>query len=238
MKVTLIGCTQPMKIARDPELMVASCAKGCYSEKSSEELFEVADEGYFKTLDHIVASGHGSVVEHLSFTFSVEGISRACANQLVRHRMASYSQQSQRYVKLTDLADRMIIPPSIQNAGNTDVDGYLVRRPVEGTIDKIMSLLTVLAEDLRNQGVPEEDIRYFYPIGMKTNISVTMNARSLLNFFTWRCCNQAQWEIRELADRMLEICKRMAPTIFRNAGPECVRTGCHEGKRSCGGWKK
>ena len=239
MKVTLMAHTIPMlissnSISDDVERFVASCAKGCYSEKSSAELMKEADEKYLKTLSHIIESGHGSVVEHLTFTFCVEGISRACANQLVRHRIASYSQQSQRYVKFDEVD--MVMPPKIVTASENELmngGGYDPDGCIYDLIRDYQINLKMLVDDLRRAGVPEEDIRYFYPIGMKTNITVTMNARALLNFFKWRCCKQAQWEIREMADKMLEICEYVAPTIFKNAGPECLRSGCKEGKRGC-----
>lgn len=229
MRVELLGYTAPMNTDTSVEVFTAACAKGCYSEQPSFEIIDnLSCDSASKTLAHIVGSGHGSVVEHLNFTFSIEGISRVCSHQLVRHRMGSYSQQSQRYVRFEDV--EMVTPPTVQAAiDNVPAeDNY-----VEETLDYYYESLGALTEVLRNAGVPEEDIRYYYPNGSLTNITVTMNARSLLNFFTWRCCGQAQWEIRELANRMLDICKKVAPTIFKDAGPECRRTGCREGKRSC-----
>lgn len=214
-----------MNLGMNTEIMVAAAAKGCYSEKPSSVIIDELDyDKASRTLSHIVKSGHGSVVEHMVFTFSIEGISRACSHQLVRHRMGSYSQQSQRYVKFRNVD--MVIPPTVQNVIENDKFTQIVFENLEYRMEQ-------LVERLREQGVPEEDLRYFYPNASKTNITVTMNARSLLNFFKWRCCGQAQWEIRELAERMLEICKSIAPTIFQDAGPECVRSGCKEGKRSC-----
>lgn len=236
MIVKLIGYTTPMDLTKSPTQFVGACAKGCYSEKPSYEIIdELTEESAAKTLEHIVASGHGSVLEHLVFTFSVEGISRACSHQLVRHRMASFSQQSQRYVKFDNLD--MVIPHSVKNVeeeelNDTHTPGKCVSL-VSEFIDEYQEWLFNFVGYLRSKGVPEEDIRYFYPNAATTDITITMNARSLLNFFKWRCCEQAQWEIRELANSMLSICKVVAPVIFKNAGPECRRTGCQEGKRSC-----
>lgn len=224
-----------MRLDRNVETFVGACAKGCYSEDPSFIIIDnLTEERAAKTLDHIVGSGHGSVLEHAVFTFSIEGISRVCSHQLVRHRMGSYSQQSQRYVKFDEV--EMVIPPKIATASENELmngGGYDPNGCIHDAIRNYQMNLKFLVEDLRKAGVPDEDIRYFYPIGMLTNITVTMNARALLNFFKWRCCKQAQWEIRELADRMLDICKGIAPTIFKNAGPECRRTGCREGKRGC-----
>lgn len=234
MDVKLIAYTKPCNIT-NPEVFVAACAKGCYSEKpSSEILYDLDGERALKTLDHIVKSGHESVVEHLVFTFSIDGISRACANQLVRHRMASYSQQSQRYVDIRK-TDSIVYPPSVlkligrEHTETGNRKDEVVYNALEEYECARAKLLDVLAE----KGIPSEDMRYFASLGCETAITVTMNARSLLNFFKWRCCTQAQWEIRELANRMLAICKEVAPTIFADAGPECKRTGCREGKRSC-----
>lgn len=215
-----------MSLDKSADQFVASCAKGCYSEFPSYGIIDtISEDQAEKTLTHIISSGHESVVEHLVFTFSVDGISRACSHQLVRHRLASYSQQSQRYVKFRK--NEWVMPDTIKNAIESDPN-------LKDTLDKFEETRSVFYEQLREKGVPDEDIRYAYLGGSTTNITVTMNARTLLNFFKWRCCEQAQWEIRELANHMLAICLEISPVIFQYAGPECVRTGCKEGKRSCG----
>ena len=157
--------------------------------------------------------GHHSVIEHAVFTFSVEGVSRALTHQLVRHRVASYSQQSQRYVSMKEPS--YVTPHTVQD----DPEALKV---FEDT------------GKLESMGIPAEDARYLLPNGCTTNITITMNARELLHFFSLRCCNRAQWEIREMADRMLELCREVSPVIFRDAGPPCVRGPCPEGKLSCG----
>jgi thymidylate synthase (FAD) len=164
--------------------------------------------------------GHHSVIEHAVFTFSVHGVSRALTHQLVRHRIASFSQQSQRYVSMSQAS--YVTPPSIA------ADAGAVKRYQE-----LMQDIWKAYEELGGL-VPKEDARYVLPNSCHTNIVITMNARELWHFFSLRCCNRAQWEIREMAQRMMEICQEVSPTIFRDAGPPCVRGPCPEGKLSCG----
>ena len=142
-------------------------------------------------------------------------------HQLVRHRMASFSQQSQRYVSMDDAS--YVTPHTIE--GNEDA-----LRLYESVMDDIWKAYGKLEE----MGIPAEDARYLLPNGCTTNITITMNARELLHFFSLRCCNRAQWEIREMADQMLRICKEQSPVIFRNAGPPCIRGPGPEGKKTCG----
>jgi thymidylate synthase (FAD) len=173
-----------------------------------------------RILSKIVGMGHHSVVEHAVFTFSVEGVSRALTHQLVRHRIASFSQQSQRYVPLKE--PTYVIPETIK----ADPDSL---KAYEEVMDKIWETYRTLSER-----IPAEDARYVLPNGCTTNITITMNARELLHFFSLRCCNRAQWEIRDMADRMREICKEISPAIFKKAGPMCLRGPCPEGKLTCG----
>ena len=204
---------------------VASVASGTCVNETIPSLWEV-DPKAFK---YAVASGHESVLEHCTFTFAIEGISRACSHQLVRHRMASYSQQSQRYVKMDGF--EYVVPESIKRA-----DACVFRSEMT-TLDAysdVMLLLSELYKSLLDAGIPEEDARYILPNACKTNIVTTMNARELRHFFNLRCCNRAQWEIRELADRMLELCKETCPILFEDAGASCVKGYCPEGKKSCG----
>jgi thymidylate synthase (FAD) len=174
-----------------------------------------------RVLSKIVGMGHHSVVEHAVFTFSVEGVSRALTHQLVRHRIASFSQQSQRYVPLNE--PTYVIPDTIK------ADPGAAK-----TYKDMMNGIWKTYQKMIEAGIPAEDARYVLPNGCTTNITITMNARELLHFFTLRCCTRAQWEIRDLADRMLEICRDVSPVIFRNAGPPCIRGPCTEGKLSCG----
>lgn len=212
MKVELLAYT------KDADAICAAAGKSCYSDSSAYDI--LGSENPEKVLGRIVGMGHLSVIEHASFTFSVEGVSRALTHQLVRHRLASFSQQSQRYVSLDD--PTYVIPDTIAADPKT-------RQLYEDTMKRIWDAYRELGET-----VPPEDARYVLPNGCTTNITITMNARELLHFFSLRCCNRAQWEIRDMADRMLALCKGVSPTIFRTAGPPCVRGPCPEGKLSCG----
>lgn len=204
---------------RDADRVCASAGRSCYSARPSHEIMEDVDPE--RTLPGIVGMGHTSVVEHAVFTFSVSGVSRALTHQLVRHRMASYSQQSQRYVSLSD--PTYVVPHTVE--GDPEAAGIYAE-----TMEAIWDAYS----RLEALGIPAEDARYLLPNGCTTNITVTMNARELLHFFSLRCCNRAQWEIRELADRMLALCREVSPTIFADAGPACVRGPCPEGPKSCG----
>ena len=181
--------------------------------------------------------GHHSPLEHVSFTFAIEGVSRALTHQLVRHRIASYSQQSQRYVNL-DKTFEYITPPAI-----------LSEDELKYVFDHIMNVLhnayMVMSENLKvkylENGMNEreankkaiEDARYVLPNACETKIVVTMNARTLLHFFEKRCCSRAQWEIREMANKMLKLCNEISPTLFSLAGPTCKKGYCNEGNMSC-----
>ena len=212
MKVKLIAYTQ------NAEAVCAAAGKSCYSERSSMELMDAPNPE--KVLSKIVGMGHHSVIEHATFTFSVEGVSRSLTHQLVRHRVASFSQQSQRYVSMD--TPTYVVPKMIE------ADPEL-KEEFESTMKQIWESYNRLVEK-----VPPEDARYVLPNACTTNITITMNARELLHFFTLRCCNRAQWEIRDLADEMLRQCKEVYPVIFKNAGPPCVRGPCPEGKLTCG----
>lgn len=184
-----------------------------------------------RALGHALASGHESVLEHATFTFAIEGISRACSHQLVRHRMASYSQQSQRYVNM-DTFD-WVVPKSIKDE-DMEVDlGYRFV-PASEIYEELMIGINSAYNRLVEVGVPEEDARYLLPNACCTNIIVTMNARELRHFFSLRCCERAQWEIRQVAEMMLALVKEVAPTLFEDAGPRCKALGyCPEAK-GCG----
>jgi thymidylate synthase (FAD) len=180
------------------------------------------DEGKgARWLGNPLASGHHSVIEHASYTFSIEGVSRSMTHQLVRHRLASYSQQSQRYVNMADA--EYVVPPTIA------ADEELAAR-YKALMDRIWEEYRLLAKK-----VPVEDARYVLPNACTTNITVTMNARELWHFFELRTCRRAQDEIREAADQMLLLARDASPFIFREAGPPCISQGrCPEGKMSCG----
>lgn len=217
MKVKLLEYTP------EPERVVAMAARLCYSAIGAEELAErLNEEKVREMVRKMVKLGHASTIEHVSFTFGIEGVSRVLTHQLVRHRIASYDQQSQRYVASHGF--QYITPPTI--AGNPAASEKFTALMEE--IRRAYDALTEL-------GVPKEDARYVLANAAETKILVTMNARSLLHFFNLRCCNRAQWEIRDMAYRMLAEVKRVAPTLFRNAGASCVNTGrCPEGDMTCG----
>jgi thymidylate synthase (FAD) len=218
MNITLLRYTP------DPELTVALAARLCYSPVGIDELREKLSHADITSfLDKIMSLGHQSVLEHVSFTFGIEGISRACSHQLVRHRVASYSQQSQRYVEFKGERFPLVIPESI--AGN-DRHASVFNRAMEAAAEAYRELV--------DGGVPAEDARFVLPNAAETKIIVTMNARELLHFFDLRCCERAQWEIRAMAIEMLRLVKPLAPTIFRDAGPECVARACPEGAMTCG----
>ena len=203
----------------DADRICAAAAHSCYSEDSAADLLETVDPA--KMLRHVIGMGHHSVIEHAVFTFSVEGVSRALTHQLVRHRIASFSQQSQRYVRLSE--PTYVVPETVKR----DPEAMKV---YEETMDGIWDSYSKLI----GMGIPAEDARYVLPNGCTTNITITMNARELLHFFSMRCCNRAQWEIREMADEMLRLCKEVSPVIFSDAGPACIRGPCPEGKQTCG----
>lgn len=226
MKVELIAYTP------NPDGLANLCAETCVSK--TIPTIKTSANG-LRSLQEALDSRHESVIEHCSFTFAVSGVSRALTHQLVRHRVASYSQQSQRYVKMDDLD--YIIPKSVTDAIECELmngGGWNPNGCLQDAIKEFDWCLKNVAERMRKLGVPEEDIRYLYPQGITTNIIVTMNARELHNFFKVRVCNRAQWEIRELATKMLALCKEAAPVIFENAGASCDVLGYCPEKRSCG----
>lgn len=206
----------------EPERVIGAAARLCYAPVGAAELAErLTAEEIERLLKLILKSGHLSVCEHASFTFAIEGISRACSHQLVRHRLASYSQQSQRYVKLSRPV--VIVPPTI--AGDSELAEQFTQA-TEAAYAEYRSLL--------DAGVEAEDARYLLPQAVETKIVVTMNARELLHFFTLRTCERAQWEIRALAERMLQLVLPLARTVFAKSGPACIRGRCPESKFYCG----
>jgi len=217
MKVKLIRYTP------DPERLVAIAARLCYSPVGVEELDEKLDiESARKLVRFVIKSGHHSTTEHIYFSFGIEGISRALSHQLVRHRIASFNQQSQRYVRFTENYE-YVIPDSIKN-----------NKKFSDKFNNIVSDTHKFYEEMINDGIEAEDARYILPNASETKMIVTMNARELMHFFTVRCCNRAQTEIRELATVMLKEVKKVAPSVFENSGPNCLRMPCPEGKYSCG----
>ena len=207
----------------EPERTVAMSARLCYSPIGAAQLEEkISDEQAAKLVRKLVSMGHLSTLEHVTFTFAIEGVSRVLTHQLVRHRIASYSQQSQRYVKEHDF--ETIVPASIAS-----------KHEAKAKFDKLMTEIQAMYDEFIALDIPAEDARYILPNATETKIVCTFNARSLLNFFSLRCCTRAQWEIRALANEMLRQCQAVAPVIFENAGPTCVSEGvCQECAMSCG----
>jgi thymidylate synthase (FAD) len=225
LKVTLLQFTP------SPERAVASAGRLCYAPISAAELKnEMAEDDVRRLLRGLVRSGHHSALEHASFTFAVDGISRACSHQLVRHRVASYSQQSQRYVRFDSDGD-FVIPPSIAASSEAE-------RVFLGAMENARKAYERLVEIGQSEGRANEsvfeDARFVLPNAAETKIVVTMNARELRHFFSLRCCRRAQWEINRLAWAMRRLVLAAAPVLFEGTGPGCMTGGCPEGKMSCG----
>ncbi|MEA5076789.1 MAG: FAD-dependent thymidylate synthase [Coriobacteriia bacterium] len=207
----------------DPERAISAGARLCDAPVVAAELTEtMSDEAVRRVLKTIITSGHTSALEHASYTFAIDGVSRALTHQLVRHRLASYNQQSQRYVTYAE-EPSFVTPPSV--AGDPAVAGAFATA-TRAAFDAYRALV--------DAGVPAEDARYLLPNAMETKIVVTMNIRELLHFFELRCCKRAQWEIRDLALSMLALAEPTAPYIFMDAGASCRRGPCREGKMTCG----
>ncbi|WP_371376726.1 FAD-dependent thymidylate synthase [Sporomusa aerivorans] len=212
-----------IKYTPDPERAVAMSARLCYSAIGAEELEKnMTDAQVGNLLEKLRSMGHLSTFEHVSFTFAIEGVSRVLTHQLVRHRIASYSQQSQRYV--AEHGFEYIVPPSVAANAEAGAKYQELMNKIQQTYDELVAL-----------GVHQEDARYVLGNATETKIVVTMNARSLLHFFEKRCCQRAQWEIRNLANAMLDEVKAVAPRLFAQAGPTCISGGyCTEGAMTCG----
>ncbi len=216
MKVRLLAHTP------EPEKVIALSARLCYSKANIEDLEKNFTDDKIKIfLKKIIDLGHESVLEHVSFTFGIEGISRACSHQLVRHRLASYSQQSQRYVNFDNI--EYVIPDTIKN-----------NRELCEKFKNFMEEISKFYKEMLDKNIPAEDARFILPNSCTTKIIVTMNLRELKHFFKLRCCNRSQWEIRKLAIEMLKILKNKIPILFSQMGPACLNGPCPEGIMSCG----
>ncbi len=227
-------CVTLLAVTPDGEKLVAAAARLCYaSDPAAIARHDPEDNARFVRM--VVDRGHLSTIEHVSFTFLIEGVSRAMTHQIVRHRLASYSQRSQRYVAEHDFA--YVAPPRLRGkkvataAGEVDAERYF-----HETMVYLAERYAVLCEALG--GTPEEsreDARYVLPNACETKIIVTMNGRELRHFFEERLCLRAQWEIRAVAERMRALAAGACPSAFAGAGPKCVRMGrCPEGARGCG----
>jgi thymidylate synthase (FAD) len=209
-----------LRFTADAELLCGAAALTTIRSGSPSEILEKMDvDTAERKIKQVTGYGHGSVIEHASFTFSIEGVSRAMTHQLVRHRIASYTQQSQRYVTY-DTLENYVTPPSIEKD-----------REAKKAFDEALTKISETYQNLLKREIPKEDARFVLPNAAKTNIIVTMNARELRHFFNLRCCARAQWEMREAATEMFRQARKAAPALFENAGPTCVELGyCIEGK--------
>ncbi len=240
MKVMLIAHTP------QPERVVAAAAKLCYSSSGIEELLDgLTEEKSREFVQMLAGLGHESPLEHAGFTFAVEGVSRALLAQITRHRIASFSVQSQRYVKLDEFS--YVVPPEVEALPGA-------RERFDAAMQQEAALYEEMTEILQKKHEAEflqaglgekearakaekkaiEDARFLLPNACTTKMILTMNTRSLLHFFRLRCCTRAQWEIRALADEMLKLACAAAPALFVSAGPACAAGACSEGKMSCG----
>ncbi len=212
----------------NPDSVVAAAGRLCYSNADIDALrTRVSEKDQTKYLTMLRKLGHLSTFEHVSFTFGIEGVSRALLAQITRHRIASFSVQSQRYVGQSgeDGID-YILPPEIEKLG----DEYVKR--FADQMDMMDKWYREWLELLGEGG--KEDARFVLPNAAATRMVVTMNARELNHFFALRCCNRAQWEIRDVAWQMLKLAHEAAPALFDECGPECLRGRCPEGKMCCG----
>lgn len=223
LKVILLRATP------DPDELVALGARLCYARADLDALQQKVESGDQRGfVERVMQRGHLSVTEHASFTFAVEGVSRALLAQLTRHRIASFSVQSQRYVSMADGFD-YVIPPAIEALGEDERQEFIRQMETMHTWYCHWQEKLGGAKESAN-----EDARFVLPNAASTRLVMTMNARELMHFFSLRCCNRAQWEIRALAWEMLRLAEKAAPTLFKNSGPGCIRGKCPEGKMSCG----
>lgn len=244
MKVTLLAYTPA------PETTIACAAKLCYSASTIDTIYDgLTEEKAGDFVEMLSEIGHESPIEHASFTFGIEGVSRAFLAQITRHRLASYSVQSQRYVKENHF--EFVVPPEIESLPQAN---QIFQKSMQDAITAYHQLADLLADkhyqSFLAQGMEEktakrnaekkaiEDARFVLPNACDTKMIATFNARSLHNFFRHRCCNRAQWEIKSVADEMLRLVLEVAPTLFSHCGPACCNGPCPEGKMSCGKMKE
>lgn len=229
-----------------PEHTVAAAAKLCYSSSDINQLNDsLTDEKAASFVEMLSEIGHESPIEHASFTFGIEGVSRSLLAQITRHRMASFSVKSQRYVR--EGSFEYVTPPEIEGDAEAKKLYDEMMAEDQKCYDRLAAILkekhikAFIAEGKDEKTAARlaekkaiEDARFVLPNACGTQMVMTMNARSLMNFFKVRCCRRAQWEIRDVADQMLSLVSAVAPNLFKNAGPSCVRGACSEGKMSCG----
>jgi len=223
-----------LEVSRNAVALIYAACRQCYSAQFAGDIFDEAEasaNAQEAFIQKIAASGHESPLEHVKFTFAIQGVSRALTHQLVRHRVASYSQQSQRYVKADNFD--YIVPPSIAGDEALCKEFLRIMREIQASYN---TLLERYKEKGKSGEEANQDARFVLPQAAETKIVVTMNCRELLHFFKHRCCSRAQWEIRRLAEEMLKICRRELPCVFTHAGAQCVQLEyCPEGEKfSCG----
>lgn len=240
MKVTLIAYTP------EPEKTVAAAAKLCYSPAEIGTVMDgLTPEATERFLTMLGELGHESPLEHASFTFGIEGVSRSLLAQITRHRIASYSVQSQRYVRESRFD--YVLPPQIDAEPEARAEFLRAMEAAQASYERIAAILAEkrraenLAAGMEEKAAARaaektaiEDARFVLPNACDTKMMVTMNARALHNFFRHRCCNRAQWEIRACARQMLALVLPVAPALFAHCGPPCVDGACPEGRMSCG----
>ena len=230
----------------NPELYIAAAARLCYSHSDIPTLLDnLTPEKTETFLQKLTELGHESPIEHVTFTFGIEGVSRSLLAQITRHRIASFSVQSQRYVMETNM--QYVTPPEIAAIPEAAEKYQKAMADAEASYHELTAILkekhlkemlaSGMSEKAANSAAEKkaiEDARFVLPNACETKMIVTMNARSLYNFFNLRCCQRAQWEIREVATEMLRLVKEVSPTLFRLSGPRCVAGPCPEGKMTCG----
>jgi len=222
----------------NPEKVVAAAAKLCYSKSDISTLMDgLTDEKVDSFLERLSNFGHASPLEHASFTFGIEGVSRSFLAQISRHRIASLSVQSQRYVDMST-ADSVIPPEIAESTAVSEIfkdavnDAFYSYNDIKNVLTKKYIDVGMTERDAKKKA--QEDARYVLPEACCTRMIITMNARELNHFFNLRCCNRAQWEIRECAEQMLGLVYPIAPHLFKSAGPSCACGACPEGAMSCG----
>lgn len=230
----------------NPEKTIACAAKICYAQSDIDGISQgLTDESAASFLSMLVEIGHESPIEHASFTFGIEGVSRALLAQITRHRLASFSVQSQRYVNKSEF--EFVLPPEIEKIPEAKEE-FL--KAMQEDLEHYEKLTEILKQnhikDFMEKGDDEktanrkaekkaiEDARFVLPNACETRMVCTMNARSLMHFFELRTCRRAQWEIRELAVLMLKEVRKVAPKLFAKSGPPCIKGGCNQGKMTCG----
>ncbi len=208
----------------DPDMVCAAAAFTSWKKKTTAELFEdLSRKEALDFLKTVMGFGHMSVTEHATFTFSISGVSRALTHQLVRHRIASYTQQSQRYVKFGEEEIQYVTPHTVEDS-----------KEAKEIFTEAMASAANAYQRLLKKDILPEDARFVLPNAATTNIVVTMNARELMHFIRLRTCERTQWELREVATEMLRQLKEVAPVMFSDGGPGCVVGPCPEGKLTCG----